>query len=128
MEKIMVVDDEREFVFVLCERLKDAGFSVVNAYDGKSAIGIAKAEQPDVIILDIILPDMDGNIVARKLKGDPRTCNIPVIFLTGLLSKNETEKRGASIAGSIFVPKTAKMKELFAEINRILDKKRGREK
>lgn len=122
MQKILLVDDEREFSMVLGDRLEDEGYSVVTAFDGKSALDTAKAEQPDIILLDIILPDMDGNIVAGKLRETPGTRDIPIIFLTGLLSQEEAAKRGSSIAGSVFVAKSAKMGALFAEIKKLLNR------
>ena len=120
MKKILIVDDEKEFAMVLGERLKDEGYDVVSAFDGKGALEAAKKEKPDLILLDIILPDTDGNIVARKLKDDPLTRETPIIFLTGLLSKGEARAKGTSIAGSVFVAKSASLKELFEEINRIV--------
>jgi len=122
MRKILLVDDEKEFAMVLGERLKEEGFEVFKAFDGKGALEQARKQTPDIILLDIILPDMDGNIVARKLREDLNTRGIPIIFLTGLLSREEARARGTSISGCVFVPKSAKLKELFEEIDRMMGK------
>lgn len=81
--KVMIVDDERDIVLILKMALEKAGYDVVEAYDGLEALGKVKHENPDLILLDIMMPHMDGHSVNLKLKEDPATAHIPVIVITG---------------------------------------------
>lgn len=81
--KIMIVDDERDIVLILKMALEKAGYDVVEAYDGLEALEKVKGEKPDLILLDIMMPRMDGHSVNLKLKEDPETAGIPVIVITG---------------------------------------------
>lgn len=103
-KKVLIVDDEQDIVKLLSMRLVNSGYSVLKAYNGKDAIKIAKMENPDLIILDILMPVQDGSITASMLKEDPETKNIPIIFLTCLFTK-EDEEKGAMPGGTYFVAK-----------------------
>lgn len=81
-KKILVIDDEPGIVKVLQIRLEQAGYKVVSAYDGESGLLKMKEEKPDLIVLDIMMPGMDGYQVCEEIKTDPSTENIPVIILT----------------------------------------------
>lgn len=116
-KKILIVDDEEDVLRVVGRRLEDAGFSVVKSTSGRDAITLAKKEQPSLIILDIIMPEIDGAEVANILKADPSTKNIPILFLTCLLTKDE-EKSGNMIAGSYFIAKPYNPEELLREVKR----------
>ena len=100
-KKILVVDDEPEVVQLLSLRLVNSGYKVLKAYNGKEALSVAKRENPDLIILDILMPELDGSKTASLLKISPETKDIPIIFLTGLFTK-EDEKKG-SIRGNMYV-------------------------
>jgi DNA-binding response OmpR family regulator len=102
--KILVVDDEPDVVQLLSARLSSGGYNVLKAYNGKNALAIAKKESPDLIILDIMMPELDGSKTAAILKEDPATKNIPVIFLTCLFTKDD-ETRGSMRGGTYFVAK-----------------------
>ena len=119
-KKILIVDDEKDVVIVLEERLANAGYLVIKAQSGKEAIDAAKDQQPDLILLDIIMPEMDGGEVARKLKGCPETRDIPVIFLTCLFSKKEEKNKGRVIGGNVFIAKPYSTEELLAEVRKLL--------
>ena len=82
MAKILLVDDEIEFVEMLAFRLTKAGYEVLQAYDGAEGLLKAQAEHPDLILLDIWMPKIDGLEVCRELKSSPETARTPVIFLT----------------------------------------------
>lgn len=82
IKKILVVDDDHMLVRMLESVLRRDGYTVITAYDGTSGFEKAKKESPLLILLDVILPDIDGKDVARKLKNDPETKDIPVVFLT----------------------------------------------
>ena len=81
---VLIVDDNERNAKLARDVLRAAGFRTIEAATGGEAIAVATAEQPDVILMDIRLPDLDGTAVARRLKGDPRTAHIPVVAVTSL--------------------------------------------
>jgi CheY-like chemotaxis protein len=94
---VLVVDDERSLVLIAERVLQKEGFDVITAYNGVEGLKKAQESLPDVIVLDIVMPEMNGYEVCRKLQGNPNTCNIPVIFLS--VKGNVDEKKGAPIEG-----------------------------
>jgi len=83
-KKILVVDDEIEIVSILENRLIKGGYDVIKAYDGMDGLETAKSENPDLMVLDIMMPKLDGYHVCRMLKFDQRYKNIPIVLLTAL--------------------------------------------
>ena len=81
---ILIVDDEEQLVDMLTMRLEEHGYEVISACDGEEGLQKAKQFQPDLIILDILMPKVEGNVVAEVLKKDKATASIPIIFLTCL--------------------------------------------
>ena len=81
-KKILIVDDDYGFVRLLHKWLKVANYDIWEAFDATHGLALAKSESPDLILLDIILPDVDGKEVARRLYSDPATKDIPIIFTT----------------------------------------------
>lgn len=118
-KKILVVDDETDVLKVIDKRLSGAGYSVLKALCGRDAIDIAKRERPDLILLDILMPGMDGGEVAAALRSEPLTKDIPVVFLTCLVRKGEEESVGEG-AGKYFVAKPYDPDELLREIDRLI--------
>jgi CheY-like chemotaxis protein len=86
---ILIVDDDLVNLTILKSVISKAGYSVLTADNGKDALKTAKALSPDLAILDIMMPDMDGTEVANALKQNPRTKKIPIIFLSSLISAEE---------------------------------------
>jgi two-component system, cell cycle response regulator len=86
-EQILIVDDLPENVRLLSSLLREQGYNVASATDGKMALSIVQQEHPDLILLDIMIPQMDGYQVCRHLKSEARTKHIPIIFLSGLDSE-----------------------------------------
>lgn len=82
MERILVVDDEEAVVEFVASLLEDSGYEVLRAYDGRSALEVARAEHPDVVITDIMMPVMSGVELCRELRNSPETSHIPVILMT----------------------------------------------
>jgi CheY-like chemotaxis protein len=80
--KILYVEDNEDNVYMLKNRLTRAGFTVVIATNGKQGIAMASSEQPDLILMDLTLPDIDGEEATRRIKADPATKRIPVLALT----------------------------------------------
>jgi CheY-like chemotaxis protein len=80
--KILYVEDNDDNVYMLKNRLTRAGFTVVVATDGAQGVAMAQSERPDLILMDLTLPDIDGKEATRRIKADPATNDIPVIALT----------------------------------------------
>ncbi len=92
MAKILLVEDDEMNRDMLSRRLKRKGFEVIIAADGQQGVAKASAESPDLILLDMSLPVMDGWEAARKIKGDPQTRGIPIIALTAHAMAGDREK------------------------------------
>ncbi|MBL7158768.1 MAG: response regulator [Candidatus Omnitrophica bacterium] len=82
VKKILVVDDEQEFIDIMRIRLTAEGYDVLEAHDGEEAIKVAEAKKPDVILLDIMMPEKDGYTALREMKHLEKTKSIPVIVVT----------------------------------------------
>src|SRR2546422_6333040 len=87
MRKILVVEDEADAVELITYILRTAGFDVIPATNGQEGLNQARACSPSVIVLDVMLPEIDGFEVCRLLRGDPLTADVPIIFLTALSSE-----------------------------------------
>jgi two-component system OmpR family response regulator len=120
-KKILIVDDDPDLVEVLGKRLKSNRYQVITAYDSEEGIAKAKSEHPDLMILDVMMPGMDGSAMAAALRENESTRDIPVIFLTGIVEKVEEEEQGHQIGGNIFVAKPFDTKELLAIIKNKLE-------
>ena len=90
--RVMLVDDNRDLVLALRRYLEQEGFEVISAYDGPEALDKAAAEQPDAIVLDVYMPQMNGKEVLRRLKSDPATQHIPVIMQTAATEPGDFEE------------------------------------
>lgn len=90
MKKILVIDDEQDLADIIKALLEYEGFSVFVSCEAKDGINKAKAEKPDLILLDIVMPGIDGPEVAKILRSETITKDIPVIFVTGLVSNQDT--------------------------------------
>ena len=119
-KKILIVDDEKDILLVLGKRLTAEGYTVITVDNGYDAVTLAKSKSPDLILLDILMPGMEGGEVAEKLKDCPETKNIPVIFLTALLSKAEEYKGNHLVAGNITLAKPIDAEELLTQIKKKL--------
>jgi CheY-like chemotaxis protein len=98
---ILIVDDEPDILRVLASGLSVLGFSVISESNGSDAIITAVEKQPDLVILDVIMPGMDGGEVARKLKELPETMDIPIVFLTGMFPKRDQGQEFGMIDGRV---------------------------
>jgi two-component system, sensor histidine kinase and response regulator len=112
---ILVVDDNEENLKVVSNLLREKGYRIALATDGKSAIKILATNKIDLILLDIMMPEMDGFEVCKILKEKPETKDIPIIFLT---ARSETEDivKGFQIGGVDYVTKPFKKEELHARV------------
>lgn len=117
--KILVVDDESHIVELVRFNLESNGYSVVEASDGKQALAKAKEESPDLILLDLMLPIIDGTEVCKKLKNDVSTESIPIIMLTA--KSDEMDKIiGLEIGADDYITKPFSLRELLARIKAVL--------
>ena len=123
-QKILIVDDENDILTLLEYNLQKAGFHVISAQDGPEAVNAAKKERPDLIILDIMLPSMEGTEVCKILKGNEATRHIPVIMLT---AKGEEVDRivGFELGADDYIIKPFSPRELVLRVKAVL--KRGHE-
>ena len=118
-KKILVVDDEVGFIEVLKLRLEANGYEVVTAFDGEEALEKIKSENPDVVILDIMLPKLNGEEVCKNIRSDPVFSKTPVIMLTG---KNTDVDRivGRVIGADIYITKPFDSEQLLNAIKKVL--------
>lgn len=117
---VLVVDDDPSMIRVLRMLLSTKGFHILEAESGVKGMMIAKREQPDVVLLDIMMPDVDGFEVCRKLKLQPETKEIPVIFVTAKTASEHVE-RGISLGAQGYVTKPFHPKELVSKIMEITE-------
>lgn len=121
--KILIIDDEEDFCHFVKLNLERTGkFQVSVATKAQTGISLAKINQPDMILLDILMPDMDGSQVAENLLLEPTTKNIPIVFLTALAQKKEIESAEGVIGGRTFIAKPVTPQELIARIEKVLGK------
>jgi len=123
--KITIIDDEKELVKTIKEFLEARDYEISFAYGGKKGLEVIKREKPDVIILDITMPDMDGRdvLVALKKESNPALQNIPVIMLTGKVEQYDRDY-GIELGAYEYLPKPYEGHLLLRQISRIMDKKR----
>ena len=119
-KKILVVDDEPDVVACIKLSLEVNGFEVITAYDGQEGLFKAKDHKPDLIILDVLMPKIYGHTIVAKLEQDPETENIPIIFLSALVSKEESELK-QDMWGRLLLSKTCTEEELLSAINKALE-------
>ncbi len=120
-KKILVVEDEPELVKALEVRLKTQDYEVITALDGEEGLRKAREESPDLIILDIMLPKMDGFKVSRLLKFDERYKHIPVIMLTAKVEK-EDEALGGETGADEYITKPFEWEHLAEKVKEHLEK------
>jgi len=104
MAKILIVEDDKFLSELITQKIGAEGYDVVLAMDGEKALDVAKTEQPNLILLDLILPTIDGFAVLQQLKTMPETQNIPVIILSNLGQKEDVE-RGMQLGAADFMIK-----------------------
>lgn len=119
-KRILVVDDDKVFLRMVEYDLTKNGFDVVTAQDGESGIILARTQDPDLILLDINMPDLEGGDVVSALEEDPHTQNIPIIFVTALLTKQEEVKRQNMLGRHSFFSKPYNLDRLLEEIDKYI--------
>lgn len=121
---ILVVDDEPDILSVLVYHLSRDGYRVNTAVNGHGALAAAHADRPDLVILDLTLPGMDGYEVLRRLRREPRTAMIPVILLTAR-QEEEARVRGFEIGADDYITKPFSVRELALRVEALLRRSEG---
>ncbi len=124
--KILVVDDDPMNVKLISAILSKDDYAIVTAYGGEEALRITRAENPDLILLDVMMPVMDGYQVTREVKGDPVTAGIPIIMVTAL-NGTEDKVRGLESGADEFLTKPVNRAELLARVKSMLRLKQYRD-
>jgi DNA-binding response OmpR family regulator len=119
-KRILVIDDEVALTRMVQMNLERAGdFEVRTENFGSKAIEAAREFEPDMIFLDVMMPDKSGDEVAQELHDDPVLRNIPYVFMTAIVTKDETDTMGTNIGGNEFLAKPVKTDELLAAIEKM---------
>ncbi|UCC95670.1 MAG: response regulator [Candidatus Omnitrophota bacterium] len=122
-KRILIVDDEKDMLDIMEAILTVGGYSVLKASSGRDAIAMADKEHPDLIILDIKMPNMDGVATTDVLKNHRATSEIPIIYLSNLVGEDEVEDGhvpGSKIGDIHFIPKSYSPEELLAIVRKKL--------
>jgi CheY-like chemotaxis protein len=122
MPKILVVDDEIHIIKIIAYKMRSAGYEVVSARDGVEALEQVRAARPDLVLLDVMMPRMDGFQTLEALKADPATRDIPVFLLT-VKSKDTDRQRGYQLGADDYLTKPFSPNKLLERVDQAL--KRG---
>jgi DNA-binding response OmpR family regulator len=118
-KRILVVDDEKDLVDLITYNLRRNGYEPLSASNGNEALEIAQRDLPDLVLLDLMLPGIDGTEVARQLKSDPRTVGIPIIMLTAKSEETDVVV-GLTLGADDYVTKPFSPKILLARLKTVL--------
>ena len=120
-KRILVVDDEPALTRMVKLNLERTGsYEVRTENQGSMAVQAAREFKPDLIFLDVMMPDMSGDEVSAQLKEDEELSQVKFVFMTAIVTKDETEDMGSNIGGNEFLAKPVKTDELIATIERVL--------
>jgi two-component system alkaline phosphatase synthesis response regulator PhoP len=118
-QTILVVDDEKDLLDLIEYNLKKEGFDVLKAENGEEGIAVAKEKNPDLVLLDIMMPKMDGMQAVEEMRKDNQLKNIPIIFLTAR-SDEKTEVEGLNKGGDDYITKPISTTKLISRIKAVL--------
>ena len=124
-KRVLVVDDEPDYADMVKKYLEKEGFDVEVAYDGVECIEKVKANPPDAIVLDVMMPEKDGYAVCSELKSDEKYCDIPIVMLTAVSSHVATTKYshhdGMSMEAEDYIPKPATAEQITESVKSLLE-------
>ena len=123
--KILLVDDDLNSLSAYARILELADYEVLSATTGEECLRLAKAEHPDLILLDVRLPDLDGLEVCRGIKSDPETAQILVINVTGVSTSQDDEAAGIEAGADAYLPKPVHLRTLLAHVQTLLGAKQA---
>jgi CheY-like chemotaxis protein len=119
MSKVLLADDDEDQRYLLSRVLQRAGFVTIGVEIGTEVVPRARAERPDVIVLDVQMPDQDGFTTGRALKADPGLAAIPIIYLTGRLDPAD-RATALQLGAADFLPKSTDPRELVRRVTQVL--------
>ncbi len=117
-KKILVIDDQPEFVKMIAIRLKANGYQVITAKDGQEGVNKIQSEMPDLVVSDLAMPYITGNVLVRIVKQSEKFKHIPVIILSAFVQ--EKMKNGVEVPADLYLPKPFKAEELLQAIQKLL--------
>ncbi|MDZ7580654.1 MAG: response regulator [Deltaproteobacteria bacterium] len=124
-KRILIVDDEPDFAAIVQGNLEKEGFAVDVAYNGVEGLQKVQSNPPDAIVLDVMMPEKDGYVVCKELKGDDKYCNIPIILLTAVASHvtstRYTHREGMATEADDYIAKPASAEEITKSLKRLLN-------
>jgi len=118
-KQIVVVEDEPDILEVLCYNLKREGYQVFESLDGREGLSLIEQKVPDIVILDLMLPGIDGLEICRKLKSNSRTQHVPIIMVTAKGEESDVVL-GLGVGADDYIPKPFSPKELIARVKAVL--------
>ena len=121
-KKVLIVDDEENFCKIVKLNLEEENYDVQTECKGINVLNVANKFQPDIILLDYIMPQMDGGDVLRQLQSNPSTTDIPVVFLTAIATKDDTKDNSSLIGGHHVLAKPITTGELVEAIEKLSKK------
>ncbi len=123
MAKILIVDDDLRILKLYSEFLSNEGFEVLTAGEAGIGFELAASESPDLILLDVMMPGIDGTQLHERLSKDPNTSGIRTVFLTSLVKEEEVAVSAGNIGGLDYISKSTPKEEFVKRINEILSGK-----
>src|SRR5207302_1214890 len=121
--RILIVDDQRAIAEMMAGVLQGRGYEVLTAFDGETALRQVRTERPDLLVSDILMPGMDGYELCRRVRSDPLTALLPIVFVTSLEPLAE-RINGLEEGASEYMSKQVNMDKMFARVNTMLRMKR----
>ena len=116
---VLVVEDNKTIATIWGSKLRREGFAVLLAHSGSQAVTVAKRDEADVALLDVMMPDMDGFEVAERLRQDPATAHIPIIFVTGLVRAGDKRRARGLGAAAYLVKSEITPQEMVEHVRRV---------
>ena len=126
-ETVLIVEDEKDIVKMLDYNLRKEGFRIFSANNGEDGLDMARRENPDLILLDLMLPEMDGLDVCKAVKNDAKTTHIPIIILTAKAQESD-KVVGLELGADDYVTKPFSPRELIARIKAVLRRLKEKDK
>ena len=120
MARILIVDDDEKMLGLYQAILSNEGFDVLTAGSGEDCLKLAIKNIPDLILLDVMMPKKDGGKVAQDLSGNNKTRNIPIIFLSSIISEEEVKAQHGIVSGRFIISKSSNWTELVQRIKEVL--------
>ena len=118
-QRVLVVDDDKEIVRIVRAYLEKAGYTVLTAYEGETALHIIRSDRPDLVVLDLMLPDRDGWSITRIVRGDPSLAATPIVMLTARV-ESEDRVQGLDLGADDYIPKPFNPHEVVARVRAVL--------